>query len=231
MSYTYDYPKADHTTDLVVFAIHNMVLKVALTQRGGQPFKDYYALPGGFLNPGDEDLDGCARRELQEETSLDLSNVYIEQLYTFSDPNRDPRGHVITTAYYALVPADLFEKIAPKSDAKTAKWFPVADVIGETGGVPLAFDHGEILHIAVDRIRGKIDYFPKIAMSLLPESFSMSEYRHVHEIVKGTKFDASNFNKRFRRMVADGRIIKTGGRKATGGRLASLYRINDDCAS
>lgn len=227
MTFTYEYPKADHTTDLVVFTIQNMVLKVALIRRRDDPFKDHWALPGGFLNPGKEDLDGTARRELVEETSLDLTNLFIEQLYTFSDPARDPRGHVITTAYYALIPADLFGKIRASDDAKDAQWFNVADVIGETGGVPLAFDHADILQKAVDRIRGKIDYEPEIAVKLLPEEFSMSEFRRVHEIVKGVKFDPSNFNKRFRRMVADGRISKTDGHRATGGRFASLYRIEN----
>ena len=197
MSYTYPYPKADHTTDLVAFAIENMVLKVALIKRRDDPFKGVWALPGGFLNIGTEDLDGCARRELIEETSLDLNNVYIEQLYTYSDPTRDPRGHVISTAYYALIPADLFGTLKHNDDAEDAKWVNLADVIGETGGMPLAFDHMRILTDAVERVRGKIDYFPRIAMSLLPKQFTQAEFRRVHEIVNGVKFDPSNFNKRF----------------------------------
>lgn len=227
MAYTYEYEKADHTTDLVAFAIENMVLKVALIERGLDPFKGMWALPGGFINVGTEDLDACARRELIEETSLDLSNVYVEQLYTYSDPSRDPRGHVISTAYYALIPADLFDTLKHKDDAKDAQWVNLADVIGETGGMPLAFDHMQILNDAVERVRGKIDYFPKISMSLLPQQFTQAEFRRVHEIVKGVKFDHSNFNKRFRRMVSDGGITKSGEQRATAGRYASLYRIED----
>jgi len=230
MPYTYDYPKADNAVDLVIFTIDGMALKVLLIRRGKAPFKDRLALPGGFVkvvreNEGDneqgESLPVAARRELEEETGLSAYQVYIEQLYTFGDPGRDPRGRVISVAYYALVPPTLMAKVRRKGgdDAVEAIWHDVASL--ET----LAFDHMKILDVAVERIRGKCDYEPQIVTNLLPEEFTQAEFRRVHEIVKGVKFDRSNFNKRFHRMLSDGRITKTGKQRPLGGRHGVLYRI------
>lgn len=223
--YEYEFPKADVTADVVVFTIHGMMLKVLLGRRRDDPFKGSWAIPGGFLDPGKESIDEAAARELLEETNLGADRLYLEQLYTFGAPDRDPRGHVVSISYYALVSPELVHTVRPNDDLKELKWWTVPDVIGETGRVLLAFDHDEIIRVAVERIRGKIDYEPKIATHLLPSEFTQAEFRHVHEVVKGMKYDPSNFNKRFRRMIADGRVSKTGGNRATGGRWATLYKI------
>jgi len=227
MSYTYKYPKADNAVDMVIFTIDGMALKVLLVRRGKEPFKNYLALPGGFVDvEGGEDGQGeslfhAAGRELEEETGLTPDQVYMEQLYTFGDPGRDPRGRVISVAHYALIPPTLISKVRRKGgdDAVEAGWH---DVVGIKA---LAFDHMKILDVAVERIRGKCDYEPQIVINLLPEEFTQAEFRRVHEIVKGVKFDRSNFNKRFHRMLSDGRIVKTGKQRPLGGRHGVLYRI------
>ena len=109
MAYTYDYPHLAVTTDVVIFTIRDERLKLLLIKRGIEPFKGSWALPGGFVNP-DEALDACARRELHEETGI--ADVFLEQLYTFGRPDRDPRERVITVAYYALIPSDRLASVA-----------------------------------------------------------------------------------------------------------------------
>lgn len=143
MSFTYKYARPAITADCVVFAQEEKDLKVLLIQRAQEPFKDSWAFPGGFAEVG-ESLDCTARRELEEETGL--KDVSLKQLYTFSAPDRDPREHVITVAYYALIPfAD--QKLHAASDAGNAAWF-------STDNIPdLAFDHEKILQMALERIR------------------------------------------------------------------------------
>jgi 8-oxo-dGTP diphosphatase len=226
MSYTYDVPKAELSVDAVLFTIISTQLEVLLIRRRSPPFEGCWAIPGGFVDVASgESLDEAAARELEEETGLRASELYLEQLYTFGAPGRDPRGRVISVAYYALVRPDLHAQVQAGDDASDAAWSTVADLLDGGGSTRLAFDHAEILETAVARIRGKIDYVPRIAISLLPAAFTAAEFRRVHEIVKGVTFDASNFHKRFRRMVADETIVKTGERRKTGGAPAELYRI------
>src|ERR1035437_6032532 len=150
MPHTYEYPRPSVTVDAVVFGFDDQDLKVLLIQRAVQPFLNKWALPGGFVLM-EESLEKAVRRELKEETGIE--NVYMEQLYTFGDPGRDPRGRVISVAYYGLVKlADHHVPAAP--DASNAAWFPVAEL------PPLAFDHDQILETAHRRLQAKVRYQP-----------------------------------------------------------------------
>ena len=164
MSYTYKYPRPALTADCVVFGLDDENLKVLLIQRDNEPFEGKWALPGGFAQVG-EPVEKTALRELEEETNL--KNVFLEQLYTFSAPDRDPREHVVTVAFLALV--NLVEhEVHASSDARGAAWFDVDDVPS------LAFDHNEILRVAYERLQGKIRYQP-IGFELLPSKFTSAE--------------------------------------------------------
>jgi 8-oxo-dGTP diphosphatase len=181
----YDYPRAALTVDCVVFGFDETELKVLLVQRKLAPFKGKWALPGGFVNV-DETIDEAARRELSEETGL--TNVFLEQLYTFGAIKRDPRERVVSVAYYALV--NLAEHpAAGASDASDAAWFPAAEPPA------LAFDHSDILRTALDRLRGKVRYEP-IGFELLPEKFTLSQLQHLYETVLHTELDKRNFRKK-----------------------------------
>jgi len=158
MSYTYEYPKPSLTVDCVVFGLDEQdTLKVMLIQRNLPPFQGQWALPGGFVRV-DETIEGAALRELHEETGIE--KVFLEQLYTFGEVERDPRERVVTVAYYALV--NLSEhRIEATTDASDAAWFPVTDL------PPLAFDHDKIFATALARLKGKVRYEP-IGFELLP---------------------------------------------------------------
>jgi 8-oxo-dGTP diphosphatase len=185
MAFTYEYARPALTVDCVVFGFDEGELKVLLIQRGLQPFKGRWALPGGFVRVT-ETVDDAARRELAEETGL--KNVFLEQLYTFGAVYRDPRERVVSVAYYALVPLGDF-KTKAASDAADAQWFALS-------GVPqLAFDHREILDTAITRLRGKLRYQP-IGFELLPEKFTLSDLQHLYECVLGTTLDKRNFRKK-----------------------------------
>ena len=185
MAFTYQYPRAALTVDCVVFGFDEGDLKVLLIERGLEPFKGRWALPGGFVRV-DETLDAAARRELQEEAGL--SNVFLEQLYTFGAVKRDPRERVVSAAYYALVKLSEHSAKAAMA-AANARWFSVARL------PRLAFDHGEILTIAVERLKGKVQYQP-IGFELLPPKFTLSQLQHLYEAVLGTGLDKRNFRKK-----------------------------------
>src|SRR6058998_3364101 len=185
MSYHYKYPRPALTVDCVVFGFDEGELKVLLIERALAPFKGRWALPGGFVRV-DETVDDAARRELVEETGL--RDVFLEQLYTFGEVNRDPRERVVSVAYYALVKlADFSTKAA--TDARDARWFPLSKV------PQLAFDHAEILATALTRLKGKVRYQP-IGFELLPPKFTLSELQHLYESVLGAKLDKRNFRKK-----------------------------------
>src|SRR3569833_3225569 len=133
--------------DIVLFTIEEGALKVLLVKRGISPFKDQLALPGGFVL-ADEGLDEAALRELREETGV--ADVYLEQLYSFGDPKRDPRGRIISIAYFALISAE--HKLKAGTDASDASWWPAQQT------PPLAFDHAKILGYALERLRNKLEY-------------------------------------------------------------------------
>ncbi len=185
MKHRYEYPRAALTVDCVVFGFDETALKVLLIERGLAPFKGRWALPGGFVRV-EETLDEAARRELAEETGLE--KVFLEQLYTFSGVDRDPRERVISVAYYALTkPADHVTRAT--TDAADAQWFPVTEVPA------LAFDHADILAAALRRLRGKLRYEP-IGFELLPAKFTLSQLQHLYEAVLGAELDKRNFRKK-----------------------------------
>jgi len=213
MSHTYEYARPALTTDCVVFGLDEEDLKVLLIERALAPHKGEWALPGGFVRVG-ESPDDSALRELNEETGL--SKVYLEQLYTYGDPGRDPREHVVTVAYYALV--NLIEH-PPRSDTDAAKaeWFSLEDL------PPLAFDHGEILKFAVERLRGKLRYQP-IGFELLPPKFTLGELQWLYERILEQKLDKRNFRKK----VLSFKLLKETGQfqKDVSHRAAQLYRFD-----
>jgi len=158
-------------------------LQVALIERGVEPFRGRWALPGGFVLPG-ESIDEAARRELREEAGL--SGVFLEQLYTFGEADRDPRGRVVSVAYYALVQPG---RVKASTDARAAAWFAIA-------AVPrLAFDHHRILAKALERIQGKVRYVP-IGFELLPAKFTLSQLQRMYETILQRPFDKRNFRKK-----------------------------------
>ncbi len=223
MKYEYAFPKADNTTDAVVFGLdlEARKLKVLLIERGreGEPFYGCWALPGGFLDM-DEDLDTCARRELEEETKLKLS--FMEQLYTFGRPDRDPRGRVISVAYWGIVrPSQV--AVEGADDAKEAKWFDVDDL------PDLAFDHADILDIGIKRLRGKLRWCP-VGVWLLPKQFTMAELRTVYEIILGRELDKGNFRRKVMGHMREGGCLPPTGekRKQSTGRPSNIYRFDPD---
>jgi 8-oxo-dGTP diphosphatase len=185
MSYCYQYPRAALTVDCVVFGFDEGELKVLLIQRGLEPFKGRWALPGGFVRV-DETMDEAARRELAEETGL--KSIFLEQLYTFGAVNRDPRERVVSVAYYALVKLSEHRARAA-TDAANAEWFPVSKT------PKLAFDHADILATALARLKAKVRYEP-IGFELLPPKFTLTELQHLYEAVLGADLDKRNFRKK-----------------------------------
>jgi 8-oxo-dGTP diphosphatase len=214
-SYCYRYPHPAVTTDAVVFTISENRLKLLLIKRGAAPYRDSWAIPGGFLEI-DEDLEECARRELEEETGL--KNIYLQQLYTFGKPERDPRERVITVAYYAVAPNVDMDSTA-SSYASDAAWFSTNRL------PPLAFDHDKIINTALNRLRFDLDYSAR-AFQFLPETFTLSEAQRVFEIIRDNKLDKRNFRKS---ITKSGLIKETGDVRRDGNhRPARLYRIADE---
>jgi 8-oxo-dGTP diphosphatase len=199
------------TVDVVLLTIRDRRLHVLLIKRRAKPFEGRHALPGGFVQ-GDESLDNAAIRELREETGVD--RVYLEQLYTFGDPKRDPRGRVITVAYYALVPHS--QALHAGTDALDAAWFPVIEL------PPLAFDHRQIVEYAHQRIRNKLDY-TNVGFELLPGKFTLSELQAVHEAVLSEDLDKRNFR---RKIILKGIVKPTKEWQRTGRKPAQLYRFS-----
>lgn len=185
MPFTYQYPRPALTVDCVVFGLDDESLKVLLVRRGGEPFKGAWALPGGFV-AADETLERAARRELEEETGVKLE--YLEQLYTFGAPDRDPRERVVTVAHFALVRL-LDHSVQASTDASDAAWFAIDDL------PRLAFDHGRILAVGRQRLRGKIRYEP-IGFDLLPKKFTLGQAQRLFEIALGRTLDKRNFRKK-----------------------------------
>ena len=179
-TYTYEYPHPSVTTDCVIFGFDGTKLGVLLVERGVEPYKGRWAFPGGFLRM-DESAETCALRELQEETGL--TNAYIKQFHTFSDPNRDPRERVLTVAYYALV---RMQDVQGGDDAAKAAWFPLDEVPS------LAFDHDRILRVALKELRKQIHFEP-IGFELLSEKFTIKELQLLYEAILDVKFDRRNF--------------------------------------
>jgi 8-oxo-dGTP diphosphatase len=213
--YTYEYPRPAVTVDCVVFGLDEQDLKVLLVQRELEPFKGRWALPGGFVRM-EESVDDAARRELREEAGV--RDVFLEQLYTFGDVKRDPRGRVITVAYYALVNLSEHELVA-STDATNAAWFGIGDYPA------LAFDHVKILETALERLRGKVRYEP-IGFELLPRKFTLSQLQRLYEIVLDRRLDKRNFRKK---ILSMGILVELDEiQQDVAHRAARLYRFDED---
>lgn len=206
------YPRPSVSVDLVVFGYQDRKLSLLLIERGLPPFKGMWALPGGFVRES-ESVEEAARRELKEETGL--SEVYLEQLYTFGNPGRDPRGRVISVAHFALVKPEDHPPVAD-TDAVRAKWFVIDDL------PDLAFDHSDIVSLALKRLRGKIRYEP-IGFELLPKFFTLTQLQDIYETVLGEPMDKRNFRKK----ILSFEILKETDRKleTVPYRSPTLYRF------
>ncbi len=173
------------TVDIVIFTIKNNDLHVLLVKRKIPPFQGMWAIPGGFVLK-DESLEEAARRELQEETGV--RDVYLEQLYSFGEPKRDPRGHVITIAHTALIDWKTVE-LKATTDVEAADWYSVYNL------PQLAFDHKKILDYALQRLRYKLEY-TTVGFQLLPKKFTLTELQKVYEIILNKPLDKRNFRKK-----------------------------------
>ena len=205
------YEKPSVTVDIVIFTIKDDDLKVLLVKRAIEPFKGKWALPGGFVRIN-EPLEEAAKRELEEETGV--KDIYLEQLYTFGNPKRDPRGRVISVSYMALMNSDVLE-LKASTDVSDAKWFSVSKL------PQLSFDHKEISDYALKRLKWKFEY-TTVSFSLLPKKFAISQIQKIYEIVFNKKFDKRNFNKK----IISLKILKEEGlKKDVSHRPPMLYSL------
>jgi 8-oxo-dGTP diphosphatase len=221
-------PSADHqdipmnalhrpavTVDVVTLTIIEGDLHVLLEQRRDEPFANRWVIPGRFIGQ-EEGLEAAARTELIESAHID--NIYLEQLYTFGDPHRDPRLRVITVVYYALVDAARLS-YTTQHGTGTLQWYPMSDL------PLLGFDHAQILHYTLQRLRGKLEY-TTIGFQLLPPQFTLSELQVVYEAILGRKLDKRNFRKK---ILATSILAETDRTKMEGPhRPARLYRFHPD---
>jgi 8-oxo-dGTP diphosphatase len=214
MAHSYKYPRPALTVDCVVFGIDEDELMVLLIQRDLPPFEGQWALPGGFVHMG-ENLSDAAFRELREETGLE--KLYLEQLYTFGEVDRDPRGRVVSVAYYALVKLS-DHRVQAATDARDAQWFPVWDT------PTLAFDHAEILPVAMERLRGKVRYQP-IGFELLPKKFTLTQLQRLYEVILEREIDKRNFRKKILAMQILVELDEV--EKDVAHRAARLYRFDE----
>lgn len=211
------YPALAVTVDLVLMTMVEGQLAVLLQRRERDPFADRLALPGGFVG-STEGLEEAAARILSDKAGFatgEGQGAWLEQLYTFGAPLRDPRMRIVSVAYFALLPLErMARSIAMAADLALV---PLADM-----AEPLAFDHAAIVALALDRLKGKLDYGP-LAFALLPALFTLRDLQGVHEAILGTRLNKPAFR---RRMLDSGWIAATGEREtATAFRPAELYRF------
>jgi 8-oxo-dGTP diphosphatase len=212
------FPAFALTVDIVILTMGDGVLHVLLVRRGEDPFKGMWAIPGGFKRP-DETLDEAARRELSEETGVDVPSL-LTQFGAYGDPGRDPRMNVVTVAYLAVL-RDVGAIVAG-TDAADAALVPVSDIVEER--IELAFDHMRIVRDAIERVRVELEV-SGIATAFVGTTFTMAELRTVYEAIWGVQLDAANFRRSI--VSEDGWVIATGRTappRPGGGRPAELYR-------
>lgn len=217
------YPSVFVTVDLAVFTIRHGVLSVLLVERDEEPYAGSWALPGGFVNP-DEDAGTAAWRELREETGVERFSGHLEQLRTYSAPDRDPRHRIVSIAHVAFAP-DLPEPTAG-SDARSARWWAVGDVLdGNPDDAPaLAFDHALILGDALERVRSKLEY-TTLATKFVEEPFTLPELHRVYTAVWGVEPHLGNFRRKV--LKTQDFVVPvegTGTSTPEGGRPPQLYR-------
>lgn len=213
--FQYQFPRPALTVDCTVFGFDHGDLKLMLIQRDLPPFEGSWALPGGFVRVN-ESLEDAALRELKEETGLE--RVYLEQLYTFGDVERDPRERIVTVSYYALVRLEHY-RVEASTDARSAAWFSLDDL------PTVAFDHDRIIEAARVRLKNKVRYEP-IGFELLPEKFTLTQIQHLYEAVLETKLDKRNFRKKLLSMnlLEDTQEIE----QDVAHRAARLFRFNPE---
>ena len=222
------FPHPHLAVDVVLLTLQQGALQVLLLRRPVAPFCGALALPGGFVRI-DESVADAAARVLA--TKCNLRGVFVEQLFTFGEPGRDPRGRVVSVAHYALVPADRLVGAIAGTEATLARlevpWRgatggPVHALDGDGKQARLAFDHADLLGMTVQRLRGKIDYAP-VGFELLPDRFTLLDLLQVHEAVLGETLNKDSFR---RRLLASGLITATGGqRDGVAHRPAALFRF------
>lgn len=220
--------------DVVVLTLVDDQLHTLLIRRNEAPFKGQWMLPGGVVQ-GRESLLQAAERVLREKAGL--TGVYLEQLFTFSEPKRDPRDRAISVAHLALVNRERFDDLKPHL-SETAVSRITVPWDGEMGGpvqalsdqgvdLPLAFDHADMLGLAVKRVRGKLDYTP-VGFQLLPDSFTLYQLQKVHEAILGRSLNKDSFR---RRMLASGQLEATSESQSdVDHRPAALYRFTGHSA-
>ncbi len=216
-----DFPRPFTTVDVVIFTVRVQALEVLLVQRPGDPHEPYpgsWALPGGYVDVArDADLLACARRKLKDKTGVD--SPYLEQLGSWGSATRDPRGWSATHAYFALIPGRELALVKGANAADVA-WAVVDDVLRRPD---LAFDHGEILRAAVERLRSKVEY-TSLPAFLLPEPFTLPQLQHMYEVVLGRPVDKSGFRTR---MLAADFLTPVGAVPSESNRPPMGYRLRD----
>jgi len=205
-------PKAivEITVDVVIFTIEDGELKVLLGKRIIEPYLGKWSLPGGFMWKGETSIE-AARRILATKTNV--ADVYLEQLYTFDEPTRDPRGQIVTISYFALVPSNMIG--LKQTEEYKSELFSVTKIPA------LAFDHEKIVKYAVKRLRSKLEY-TNAAYSLLPNKFSLTELQKTYEIILGTLQDKRNFRRKY---INLGLLEKTDAMSGGKHRPAVMYRF------
>lgn len=243
-----DFPRPNLTVDLILMTIEEDALHILMLERGSEPFKGHLTLPGGFVHPA-ETLDDTAKRVLQDKAHL--VNLPVEQLYSFSDPKRDPRGWVVSVAYFALVPFARLEEAAGRDEGlallRVAFDGGADDGRTDGGGANdknagactlyhgnikgrIGFDHEQMIRLAVDRLRGKLDW-STLAFGLLPKRFTLYELQCVHEVILGRKLNKAFFRKKMlTQKWADGTSLFATGIVTTGRqhRPAELFELRRD---
>lgn len=216
-TYSYRYPRPALTSDIVLFGYDGWQLHILLIERGLEPFKGLWALPGGFMRI-DETIEECARRELREETAV--SGAYLRQFGVFSDVHRDPRGRVVTVAFLALVSKSDYQ-LAAGDDASKAEWF-VHDELP-----PLAFDHNKIIAEAMKHLRDLIATRP-VVLKLLDKRFSIAELQRLVETITGEEYDRRNFQ---RRLIQSNLLQAEGAAHDGSSRPATLYSVRPEVSA
>jgi 8-oxo-dGTP diphosphatase len=218
MESTSTFPPVHVTVDVVLLTIRAERLQVLVVERGSEPWRGSLALPGGFLRQTEDLADG-ARRELREETGLDVEPAHLEQLGTFGAPERDPRARTVSVAYLAVLPS-LPTPVAG-TDAAGADWQPVDAMLAHD----LKFDHHEILAAGVARARSKLEY-TSLATAFVRSRFTMAELRSVYEVVWGQPLDPGNFHRKV--LGSEGFVRRTADQRSGGrGRPAATYEPGD----